>query len=323
MAIILPVPPSIREIEAEEEKRRQATLNNLKQAGVDLSKIPKQELEDGESEIIKAHQKWVKHLDSLRKDGRSDRLAQLEELRNQIERWRYRTAEKLRMAPASVMQDHLLVKVAYASASSPTPMVAEALEAAGVRTAGLDNLVEILRNWLEETTSSVTSTSTDSASTFVEKINRITFPRGETDFILTPEKPWEFAVYKPNKRTGVAAWESSCQRFFQGEHPQTIAMNPINGRPIQVNTVVGHILTGLTHGRSVPLQRLSEVIMPPSRVEWDHLREAELKAGLDVVNNPRLSITELLRPIMGDDFVEQPRESRTQVREYCHLFSAA
>lgn len=314
------MPPSIRQVEAEEEEKRQAILASLQQAGVDLTKIPKQEINDGQGDAIKAHQKWLSHLSTLEKAGRTDRFEELKDLRRQIEFWRYHTAEKLRMAPASVMSDHLLVKVAYASASSPTPVVAEALEAAGVRSAGLNHLVEILGNWWSDTNSkSDISTSRSNSKTIIAKpgdaqSSRMTFPKKDGGYVFHPEKSWQFAVYKPNKKTGLASWESSVIRFTNGEHPQAIAMNPENGRPIQVNTVIGHILTGLTFGRPIHLERLSNVVEPPSRLEWSRLREAESAGNFDVVGNASVSMTEFLRPIMGDEFVDQPRENRTPVR---------
>lgn len=314
--IVLPVPPSIRAVEAEEEEKRLAAIKQLKEAGVDVSKIPKKELDDGESKIIKAHQKWLSYIDALEKAGRKERLSQMENLRRRIEFWRHHTAEKLRMAPASVLSDHLLVKVAYASATSPTPMVSEALEAAGVRSAGLNHLVEILQSWWRDTNPNVASESIDLSGS--NSKSSMVFRSENKNFILTPEKPWEFAVYRPNKKTGKAAWEASYDRFYNGEHPQTIAMNPENGRPIQVNTVVGHVLTALTHGRPVPIERLARVVEAPSKLEWDRLYEAEKVTGFDVIKEPKLSVTQLLRPIMGDAFVDQPRENRSTVSiTYC------
>ena len=97
-------------------------------------------------------------------------------------------------------------------------------------------------------------------------------------------------------------------------------MAPANGRPIQVMTVVGHILDALLLGRPVDLQRLSSIAKPPSKNEWFQLEQAEESAGMNAVGDPSCSgvgngqftLTDFLRPIMGDDFINTPREERSE-----------
>ena len=48
--IVLPVPISVRELERLEEEKKQNTLAELKDKGVDLQQIPQEELEPGEGE---------------------------------------------------------------------------------------------------------------------------------------------------------------------------------------------------------------------------------------------------------------------------------
>ena len=63
-------------------------------------------------------------------------------------------AEKYRMAPASVMEEHLLVKVAYATASLRVgKMDKDALIAAGVRSSGIDELTSVLGEWAKDSKS--------------------------------------------------------------------------------------------------------------------------------------------------------------------------
>lgn len=150
-----------------------------------------------------------------------------------------------------------------------------------------------------------------------------------------PTKAWEFANYNPNKKTGLAAWESSYNRFsIRGEHPQSIAMSPENGRPIQVTTVIRHILDGLQCGRPVNLKRLSTIFVPPpNQAEWEQMLQLELETGIDVTGNPKTSgkngeavrITDFLEPIMGKDFThkdpkERSDEERTKFDKWCKHF---
>ena len=89
-------------------------------------------------------------------------------------------------------------------------------------------------------------------------------------------------MYKPNKKTGKATWEVSYDRFIKGEHPLTIAMTQKSGKPIQVATVVGHILDALVQGRDVDLHRLSTSELPPNRSEWQELVRCSVETGIDV-----------------------------------------
>lgn len=310
--IVLPVTQTIREIERKEEERKQRVLKKLSDAGVKIEKLPKEEVETGDGEVIRAFSKWHNYLESMRKNGRDERLAQLEDLLARIEFWRINAAQQYRMAPAAVLAEHLMLSIAYAIASMKPGFKAEpsALIAAGVRTRELDSLVETLNQWVEEAqpASDNDAESNDDA--------KMVFPAGVP---VTPQK-WEFAVYKPIKKTGKASWESSHERFLNGEHPQTIAINPTNGKPIQMATVVSHVLDGLVQGRPVPLDRLAQFLPPPTKSEWEQLREAEDATGMSVVDDPNTSgrggskftMTEFLRPIMGDAFVDTPYNERTE-----------
>jgi hypothetical protein len=150
--------------------------------------------------------------------------------------------------------------------------------------------------------------------------------RREIGMLLTPgelvkgEVPWEFEAYKPIKKTGLASWESSYIRFSEGESPMTIAMSPVNGRPIQVKTVCGHVMTALLHGRAVDLHRLNIFFPAPTQREWETLYEAEISTGVDVRGNPvicgvgggKLTKTDILCPIMGSNFTNTPYNERDE-----------
>jgi hypothetical protein len=126
-------------------------------------------------------------------------------------------------------------------------------------------------------------------------------------------------VYKPNKKTGKATWEVSYDRFVNGEHPQTIAMTQTSGKPIQVATVVGHLLQALEQGRPLDLHRLSTSDTPPTKSEWEELVGCSVETGLDVKGDPatcgvdsgRFAMKDFLVPILGNALVAKEFKERT------------
>ena len=205
--------------------------------------------------------------------------------------------------------------ITYGAATLPTgvKLCKADLLAAGARTRDLESLVIILNEWIDQNTLSQTAMG-GSYSDQTQELP-MTFPPGPIEC-----QKWAFAVYKPNKKTGKAVWESSYDRFVRGESPQAIAMSPENGRPIQAMTVVGHIQDGFLLGKPVDLQRLSQVSKPPSQVEWMRLEQAEESMAIDVAGDPsssgpggsKFTMLEFLRPIMGDIFVDGPKEARSE-----------
>lgn len=232
-------------------------------------------------------------------------------------------AERHRMAPAAVMQEHLLLKIAYTVASlrHGSRMERDALIAVGLRSSGIDELTAVLGEWSQETQKDAQAGAGDGV------------PMNFADAApFRPSASWEFAVYKIISKYGIAAWESSHTRFLAGEHPQTIAMTPTNGRPIQVATVVGHILDGMSHGRAVDLKKLSGVSLAPSKSEWDDLARCESETGMDVTGDPsisgsngdRFTMKDFLVPIMGNafalkDFTERTEHEKGQFNKWCQL----
>lgn len=315
--ILLPVPPSLREIERIEEEKRQATLAQLRDAGVDVDAIPKEEVESGDGEVIAAFKKWHAYLDSLRRADRLDRIDQLDDLKSRIEAWRSDAAVEYRMAPSTVMAEHTVVALAYATASMRPgeKLQREALLQAGVRTRGIEALLDALGEWVDDVQPKPSSDENTASGTTAA-------PMALPDAPFAPSRPWRHAVYKPMKKTGKASWESSYERFANGEHPQAIAISPENGRPIQVATVVSHVFDGLVQGRPVRLKRLAEASdeAPPNGEEWDRLRHAEEVTGMDVTGDPATSGRDggkflqgdFLRPIVGDELVDTPYNERTQ-----------
>lgn len=313
--IVIPVPASVREVEQKQQEELQESLTKLEKAGVDLDQIPKSELEEGDGEVLKSLRTWHNYLDNLQRNQRSERVDQLDDLRQRLEAWRSDMAVKFRMAPASIMQEHLLLKVAYTAASLKRGhLEREALLAVGVRSGGIDDLQAVITDWLEETLES--RNPDNNVTNQIGGGNKMIIP----DTIFKPSKAWEHFEYKPNKNTGLASWESSFNRFSQGEHPQAIAMSPANGRPIQVQTVVGHVFDGLVSGRPVNLKRISNLMTFPDQQEWNILTSTEQKTGMNVVGNPKSSgkdgdtfkMLDFLTPVLGEEFAAKSYDERTQ-----------
>jgi RecQ family ATP-dependent DNA helicase len=309
-AITLPVPESVRELEVKEEEKRQRVLAKLEENGIQIDKLPQEEVEKGDGEVIRAYSKWHSYMESAQRAGKLERIPQLEALITVIEKWRSETAIKYRMAPGTVLAEHTLVSIAYTAASMMPGMKIDtpSLVAAGVRSKELDSLTDALGQWVDEVQPAVAGSNDHSNN------NRMILAH------INPSNGWQHAAYKPVKKTGLATWESSYNRFANGESPPTIAMAPASGKPIQVATVVSHILDGITHGRAVDVERLAKFLPPPNKGEWEQFRMAEESTNIDVtadpntsgINGEKFSMTEFLRPIMGDEFVDTPFTERSQ-----------
>jgi hypothetical protein len=318
--IVLPVPPYIRELElAEAEKRKQA-LEELEKKGVDVQQhIPKDELEAGEGNAIAAFKHWYSYIEKLENTGRTEFVNQMNDLKARIHEWRLDMAEHLRIAATSVMEEHLMYKVAYATATLPSGvrMEKDSLAAAGVRENGIEELTKVLSEWTEMMAGSKKAAG-DAAECEQGKTQDLpmSFKPGET---FTPTRPWRYSVYKPNKKTGETTWEMSYVRFKKGEHPQTIAMKQQSGKAIQVATVVSHLLEALTQGRALELHRLAPLSQPPTKQEWDELARCEVETEMDVTKDPttsgknsdRFTMRDFLLPIMGADFTAKDYKDRT------------
>jgi len=202
------------------------------------------------------------------------------------------------------------------------------LLAAGVRSGGIDVLVITINDWIDENKGDLATKPEPGADSNGES-SIMLLP----DTAFQPEKPWEFFVYRPQKKTGLASWESSYNRFTAGEHPQTIAISPISGRPIQVNTVIGHIFDGILSGLKVDLRRLSTLSTPPTKSHWDALSCLEVETDINVVGDPKTSgkngeivrMSDFLAPIMGEEFVakdfnDRTLEEKAKFGEWCQYF---
>ena len=65
VSIVLPVTPTIREMECKEEEKQQHTLQQLDRASIKTDQLPKEEVESGDGEVIRAFSKWYGYLETL------------------------------------------------------------------------------------------------------------------------------------------------------------------------------------------------------------------------------------------------------------------
>ena len=315
--ILLPVPDSLREMERQAEMKRQRVLQQLKDAGVEISKLPQKEIEDGDGEVIQAYLKWNRRLEALEQADKVERLEELRELFQIIQRWRSDAAMTLQMAPANVLAEHLVFATAYTAQSLPAGMclTVSDLEQTGARNRLIPTLTSDINAWLTKYQKSTPGAMSTSADDDIDD-EVLQFPSGQVQ-----ATKWAYAVYRPNKKTGLASWESSYLRFSKGESPTAIAMAPTSGKPLAVTTVIGHIQEAMVQGRSVDLQRLSSFAAAtlPTKSQWSRLEEAETEMNMSVVGDPTTSgaeggaysMTALLQPIMGKEFTEKSHDQRT------------
>lgn len=90
----------------EHKAKIEKSLQEMRKKGVDVDKIPKQELEEGDGVVLKAFKIWCNYLDTLERLGRNGRLQELEDLRLRIDAWRMDVASQYRITPSDAMPDH-------------------------------------------------------------------------------------------------------------------------------------------------------------------------------------------------------------------------
>ena len=117
---MLPVPPSVRKEEeelkakkAKEVKEVDKARQRLVAAGYSLEAVPAEELQPHaeQTPVLTALLEWSRTLDRYRDSGKEQRAESLELLHKTLLDWRSDEAARLRMAPTSVLQDHLALKI--------------------------------------------------------------------------------------------------------------------------------------------------------------------------------------------------------------------
>jgi len=262
---LLRVPEAVREAERTLEEKRQQIMNKLSQAGVDIASIPETELLQGGGAVMDAYGHFyaIVERERLQNPLKAEALLQL---KSDIIAWRAATAERLIMAPAAVLPEHLVCKIAYVC--SRGPLSEKSLSDIGVRVVGTAELAEVTVRWCLQ--------------------HGVAQMGGAGGAMVLPSsfKPraWALAQYTPAK-----TWEASAERFVRGESLAAIAINQgvLKGggqkKPILASTVGNHLLDALSYGKhTVDLMRLGMEYPPPSSDQWAALRGAEAQTGIDV-----------------------------------------
>mmetsp|Transcript_82931 Transcript_82931/g.231287 ORF Transcript_82931/g.231287 Transcript_82931/m.231287 type:complete len:890 (-) Transcript_82931:160-2829(-) len=294
--VLVVPPPTLLEQEKLQEEKAQRLRKELKDGGVDISRVPADELDNGDGPVLKALTQWTRTIAFLR--GREGGVGTakadaLEKLLASILDWRDRVAAEISLAPHTILEDHLARSVAYSQ-----PKSVEGLQQIGVRVRPQELLDLVAKQVVALGLAAVAEPSgggageTEGGSGSPTEV--MTLPDGD----FTPSKPWEHAVYKMRGKGKPPIWELSYNRFHAGEHPEAIAMTPETGKPVQVSTVVGHIFEAIKHGKPVNVRRLSEVMATPTKAQWEKVEEAAATTSTDVCA-PDSKIKDVLRGVLG------------------------
>jgi len=223
----------------------------------------------------------------------------LEKLLQGLMAWRDRTAMELKLSPFHVLPDHIARNLAY---SRPTAL--EALQQCGVRVRSSE-LLAVIQDLGQQHGLSVAAgmePETDNENSYM------VFPSGA----VKPANKWEHAIYKAPKGK-LPPWEYSWERFGKGEHPEAIAANQPNGKPVQTSTVFGHLLEALVQGRAVDLCRLAEVKAPPVKSDWEKMEHVVAVEGVSI-GSPDFKAKDLLRAILGEKVDMEPASKTEAAR---------
>lgn len=126
--LMLAVPESVRKAEDVDKAKATKTrveVNKLREkllaAGYDVAAVPEAELEPGaeRTPVTTALLQWARTLDDWRARGQDQRADAHEALYKSLVQWRQAEAARLRMAPASVLADHLAFKIALVKPAEP------------------------------------------------------------------------------------------------------------------------------------------------------------------------------------------------------------
>ena len=291
--IMMPVPQIMIDEEKAVKKRVEENIAELVNAGVSLDQVPAEEIEDGSGDVMTVLMMWVRTIQRLRTGETSSqaskqRADELEATLQEVQHWRDNKAKELKMAPVAVLPDYLAMKIIHARATDK-----DAIIAAGVRIRGVEELAALMLKRFPPPAAAAAGSGGLGAG----NQGNLLLPEGE----WAATKAWAHAVYKVAKNGALPKWEVSYKRFTAGEHPQAIAMDQENGKPIQANTVIGHILEAMTHGRPVNLRRLVTIAgaaLPNDR-EWTSIEDAVAGLGLDVVKLATVSTKDIMLASSG------------------------
>lgn len=300
----LAVPQTVRQQEEEALRRTEARAIEIQKAGFDPKQVPQKELDDDEGGPLLWYVRKLEHWRQSGKESLIKNADNHEELRKRINAWRDSTAQALRMAPADVLPEHVIVKLAYVK-----PTTVDALRGAGVRIVRVEELADVMAKSKDELFGTAPE-AVDATGENAEqrKPGVMVLPQG----IWTPPMQWPKAVYKPAKGGAKSPWEVSYDRFSKGESMQAIAMNQ-QKKPIQVATVLGHICQAIAFQKPVDLDRVvreSEKRLP-NESEWDRIEAAATERNVNV-DADDYKARDILAAILGSEKVNRDPTEKSE-----------
>jgi len=299
--IRLTVPQGLRQVEEAQRRKTEELKNKLSDDGVNLSQIPEHELEACCGPTLDAFRGWAGKLKCYRSRGLEDMAKKCEAVHRLIEEWRDEAARAFHMAPASVLSNTLVIRLA-----TVMPTSEESIRDVGVRFAGARDLAKVI---LDAKTRYFGEIDVQGSRDAGNEDAVMIIPQGQ----WTPPSKWSKELYKPGKNGAPPVWEVTYRRFMQGEHCEKIAMTQPN-KPIQISTVCTHVFTAVRHGRQLDLQRLVTEcgLQPPSKRQWEQMEELAVAKRFNL--NDDFAAKDMLRGVLGDNVDRPPLEKSEEER---------
>ena len=185
--------------------------------------------------------------------------------------WRLAEAARLQMAPASVLPDHVALKICHVLPESVETLHGPVV---GLRVAGAAGVIDLIAKWKAEHGGAVGAEPPGQGAA-AGGSGGGDGDGGAAPMALPPGsyQPARWALAKvPKPGKGGAPpkkqnWEVSLERFQNGETPETIALSQEGGKAIQTATVIGHLLTPSPRAAARP-PPAGETAPPPDE-QWD------------------------------------------------------
>jgi superfamily II DNA helicase RecQ len=268
---IMLIPPE--SILTDEKKYKQLVTNKLERyqkLGINLSNIPVEELDAGGGPILDIFSIWYKKIIKLHNSENiiEKKLADnYEELYRRICKWRLKISDKLSVAPVSVISEHLIIKICYSKIKTYEDLIS-----LGIRTKGTRELALLIKeSIIELKLDTIISMSSNNYLTG----DAMVLPKG----LFQPKPKPIYNPQKPKKKSNkLQNWENTYNMFMSKKNiiPTIIAATS-GSKPVQVNTIIKHLLIALVTGKPVDLERLynglpkEDIIL--NKTIWDEIEK--------------------------------------------------
>ena len=245
-----------------------AKLERYKKLGINLSNVPIEELNCGKGPVLDMLYIWYNKLIKLRSRGKSAEIKEAdnyEELYRRICEWRLKTSQKLLISPISVISEHLIIKICYSKIKTYEDLIQ-----LGLRIKGTKELAKLITESLIELNLDKYDTNSNNNKGATMILPEGTFqPKPQP--IYTPVKPKK----KSNK---LHSWEKTYNVFMTNKSSSPIVIAAtVSTKPVQVNTIIKHLLMAMVSGKPLDLSRLykslpsNEIIL--NKVIWDKIEK--------------------------------------------------